>query len=76
MGRLLWRKTDRKWEYTLAETAREEVGFQRMEYYIIQRQNTVAQYNATRLLLELYEGAYRSPGSQGEQWWYQEDINI
>ena len=30
-GRLMWRKTDGKWEYTSVATAREEAGFQTME---------------------------------------------
>ena len=33
-GRLTQQKTERKWEYTLAATAREEAGFQMMEQYI------------------------------------------
>ena len=33
-GRLAQQKTERKWEYTSASTAREEAGFQMMEQYI------------------------------------------
>ena len=46
-GQILRRKPDGKWEYTLMATAREEAGFQTMEEYIPQRQNTAAQYIAT-----------------------------
>ena len=52
-GRLTQQKTERKWEYTLAATAREEAGFQMMEQYIRRLQSTVAQYIATRSLLDL-----------------------
>ena len=44
MGRQIpRRKIYGKWEYTLLETAREEVGFQTMEEYIRRRKSTVAQ---------------------------------
>ena len=33
-GRIPRRKTDGNWYYTLAETARDELGFQKMEKYI------------------------------------------
>ena len=46
-GQLLRRRIDRKWEYTSAEAARLEAGFEPMETYIRQRQDTVAQYIAT-----------------------------
>ena len=59
-----------KWEYTLATTAREEAGFETTEEYIWQRQNMVAQYIATRSLLDLCEGSERSPGVRvGMPWW-------
>ena len=56
-GRLPRRKTDRKWEYTLAARARDEAGFQTMEEYIWRRYNTVAQYIVTKSLLDLCEGS-------------------
>ena len=54
-GRLPRRTPDRRWRYTLAETARDEAEFLTMEEYIRWRQNTVAQYIATRSLLDLCE---------------------
>ena len=41
MGRLPQWRSDGRWEYTSAESEREEEGFQTMETYIRQRQNTV-----------------------------------
>ena len=42
MEQILRQKTDSKWEYTLVEMARKEVGLQTMEEYMWRRQNTVA----------------------------------
>ena len=52
-GQLLRRTTDRKWRYTLSAAAREEAGFLTMEEYVRRHHNTVAQYIATRSLLDL-----------------------
>ena len=41
-GRIPWKKTDRKWEYTSTATARDEAGLQTTEEYIWRRKNTVA----------------------------------
>ena len=46
-GRLLRRRTNGKWEYTLAAAAREEAVFKAMEEYIRRRNNTVAHFIAT-----------------------------
>ena len=59
------------------ETAREKAGFLTMEEYIRQRQNTVAQYIATRSLLDLCDGLERAPGAQvGMWWWYQAGLDL
>ena len=55
-GKLLRRTTGGTWKYTSAETAREAAGFLTMEEYVWQCQNTVAQYIATKSLLDLCEG--------------------
>ena len=69
-GRIPRRKPDRNWTYTSVETAKEEAGFMTMEDYIMQSQNTVAQYIATQSLLDLCEGSERSPGAQvSMRWW-------
>ena len=58
-----------KYEYTSAEVAREEEGFETMEIYIWQRHNTIAQYIATQLILDLCESAERKRGSRVEMRW-------
>ena len=47
-GRLLRRTPDGNWTYTSAATERDKSGFLTMEEYTRRRQNTVAQYIATR----------------------------
>ena len=69
IGRLLQRKPDRKWTCTSAAAAREEAGILSMEDYIRRRQNTAAQYIATRSLLDLCEGLERAPGARVEMQW-------
>ena len=51
MGRFLRWRLDRKWEYTSVDSARSETWFDPIETYNRRRQNTVAQYIATRLFL-------------------------
>ena len=76
-GRLPQRKTDGEWYYTLAETSREEVGFQTIEEYILRRHKTDVQYIATQLLLDLCEEEEVSSGAWvGIRWWEQADINL
>ena len=76
-GRLPRHKTDGKWDYTSAAVAREEVRFQTMVEYIWRRQNTDAQYIATRSLIDLCEGSERAPGERlGMQWWEQAGVNM
>ena len=71
------RQTDGKLEYTSAETARAEAGFEEMEEYIHQSQNTFTQYIATRSLLNLYEVMERTQGPRvGMWWWDQAGINL
>ena len=49
-----------------------EVGFLTMEEYIRRRQKTVAQYIATRSLLDLCEGLERAPGVRVGMWWWEQ----
>ena len=51
-----------RWEYTLAEAAREEARFEPMETYIWQSQNTVTQYIVTQPIMDLYEVGKRKRG--------------
>ena len=55
-------RLDGRWEYTLLEAVREEAGFDTMETYIRRRQKTVAQYIATRPILDLCEAVERKWG--------------
>ena len=53
------------------------MGLQTMEEYIRRRQNTVAQYIATKSLLDLCEGSERAPGERlGIQWRDKAGINL
>ena len=67
---LPWRTTDRTWKYTLAAAAREAEFFLTMEEYVRRRQNTVAQYIATRSLLDLCEVLERDHGALVGMWWW------
>ena len=58
------------WEYTLLEAARAEVGFEPMDTHIQQTKNTVTQYTATQLLLDLCEAADRNQGKRVGIWWW------
>ena len=53
-------------EAAIEEAAIEEAGFETMETYIWQRQNTAAQYIATRPILDLYKAAERKRGNEWE----------
>ena len=76
-GRIPQRTQDGRWRYTSAAAAREEAGFLTMEKYIRRRQNTVAQYIATRSLLDQCEGSERAPGARvGMQWQEQAGIEL
>ena len=41
------RRREGGWEYPLLASAMEEAGFEEIRFYILKRQNTVAQYIAT-----------------------------
>ena len=47
-----------------------EVGFQELETYVSCRQNTVAQYNATRPIMDMFLVAKRRPGTRVSMWWW------
>ena len=68
-GWLLWRTLNGKWKYTSAVMEREEAGVLVVEEHIRRLQKMVAQYIATRSLLELCEGLERAPWAQvGLRW--------
>ena len=71
-GRLPLLKPDGKWTYTSVATAGKEAGFQTMDKYIWQHNNTVTQNISTQSLLDLCEGLERALGEQtGMCWWEQ-----
>ena len=56
---------------------RADAGFETMNTYIHRRHNTIAQYIANQLLLELCELAERNYGERvGMQWWEQAGIDL
>ena len=75
-GRQPRRGWDRKWFYPSLEGAMKEAGFKDIRTSINNRQNTVAQYIATRPLLDLCEGANQIRGARvSRRWWDQKGIN-
>ena len=63
-GRLPRNKNYRNLEYTSADMARGELGFQTMEEYIQGQQNKVTQYISMQSLLDLCEGSKREMGAR------------
>ena len=75
-GRQLRRGRDGKWFYPSLEGAMKEVGLTDVQTYIKRRQNTIAQYIATRPLLDLCEGATQIEGARVKMgWWGQTGID-
>ena len=70
MGWIPWRRSDGRWEYTLAEAAREEAGFEPMETYIQKSRNKFVQYIAMRPILYLCEAVERKRWAQVGIWWW------
>ena len=54
-----------------------EAGFKGIDKYITRRQNTVAQYIATRPILDLCERSARRPGARvSQRWWEQDGLDL
>ena len=71
-----WRGKGR-WGYPPLASAMEEAGFEEIRVYITRRQNTVAQYIATRPILDLCERSVRRLGAWVYQrWWNQEGLYL
>ena len=69
-GRQPRKGRDGKWHYPSLEGAMKEAGLTDVRTSINRRQNTVAQYIATRPLLELCEGAKQREGEWVTlRWW-------
>ena len=74
-GRQLWQGWDWKWFYPSLEGAMKEAGFKDISTSINNRQNTVAQYIATRPLLDLFKGTKQRGGRRvSRRWWDQKGI--
>ena len=70
------RGRDGKWFYTSLEGAMKEAGLTDVQTSINRRKNMVAQYIATRPLLDLYTGATQREGVQVTlRWWDQTGID-
>ena len=75
-GRQPRRGRDRECQYPSLEGAMEEAGLTDIRTSIQRRQNTVAQYIATRPLLDLCEGARPREGARVTlRWWEQSGID-
>ena len=48
-----------------------EAGFEGIRKYVTRRQNTVAQYIATRPIMDLCERSTRRPGARVSRWWWE-----
>ena len=75
-GRQARREKDGDWYYPSLEGAMKEAGLTDIRTLILKRQNTVAQYVATRPLLDLCEGARAREGAKVPlRWWDQAGID-
>ena len=75
-GRHPRRGRDGEWYYPSLAGEMKEAGIVRIWTSILRRQNTVAQFIATRPILDLCEKANRRPGAQvPRRWWEQTGIN-
>ena len=66
-GRLPLRGRDRKWKYLPLAGATKDAGIVRARTLVLRRQNTIAQFVATRSILVLCEGTERRGGTRVPQ---------
>ncbi len=69
-------QSDGTWTYPSMEDVRAEVGLHTIEHYIRVRRNTINQYIATRLILELCTEAERKRGTQPRQYWWEQPMDL
>ena len=70
-------QTDGIWDYPPLAEALEEAGLEGIRKLLTRRQNTVAQYIATQLIMDLCERAARRPGARvSRRWWGQDRIDL
>ena len=71
------RQLDKAWVYPDIGAALEMVGLEEIGVYIVYRQNMVAQYIATRPIMELCLVAEQNPGMRlSRRWWEQPVLDI
>ena len=71
------RRTDGSWEYPPLAEALGEARLEGIRKSVTIRQNMVAQYIATRPILDLCERATRRPGARvSRRWWEQDGIDL
>ena len=76
-GRQPRRREGEGWIYPPLAAAMKETGWEEIGVYIRNRLNTVAQYIATRSIMDLCERTVRRLGGWiARRWWEQEGINI
>ena len=76
-GRQTRRRGYGSWYYTLLTASMEEAGFKEIGTYVTRRQNKVAQYIATRPILDLCERSARRPGLWLYwRWWEQDGLDL
>ena len=68
-GKKYWKGRDRAWVYPPLEDTMAEAGFQEVEAYVSCHQNTVAQYIATRSIMDLCLAEKRRPGTRVVMRW-------
>ena len=68
-----WRGWYGRWVYPLLEDAMAESGFQEGDTYVYCCQNTVAQFIATRPIMDLCLAAAQRPVSRVSKWWWEQD---
>ena len=65
------------WEYPPLAEAMEEAGFEGIRNSVTRRRNTVAQYIATRPIMDLCKRSTRWPGARvSRRWWEQAGIDL
>ena len=71
------RQPDGTWLYPPIGAALTMVGLEEIGVYISRRQNTVAQYIANHLIMDLCLAAEQNPGMRlSRQWWEQPALDI
>ena len=76
-GRQPWKGRDGGWFYPPMEDTMVEAGLQYLYTYVSRHQKTVAQYIATRTIMDLCLEVKRRPGTRlAMRWWEQEGLDL